>query len=79
MNVIIKQHKEEIKSLEGQARYASKALESNLEAWERKEYEAVRTEALNKAEAMRHHLARLAQMMAEERGEILSYEDALNQ
>ena len=30
-----------------------------------------------KRELQLHHLARLSQMMAEERGEVLSYEDAL--
>lgn len=31
----------------------------------------------NSSENMKHHLARLAMMMAEERGEELSYEEAL--
>jgi hypothetical protein len=31
------------------------------------------------ARSMKHHMARLAMMMAEERGEKLSYEEALKQ
>lgn len=57
--------KEKVFSLEGQIEYCNKALASNLEAWERQEYQSVvKSKEIELAEA-RAQLQRVKAMMAQ--------------
>jgi len=52
MNHITELRLNELESLKGQIKYSNKALNSNLENWERKEYTQVKNDACNELDSL---------------------------
>ncbi len=56
MSIVEKLKREELVSLNGQLNYVNEALEANLENWERKEYEQVKSELILDIENLENHI-----------------------